>query len=130
MARWRYVGPDTEIGDLGKVGHGSVVDLTAAQLEQLDATQFQEVSLHEPMNILPWGTIPYVPDVTGKSQDESVAATTAASQEAIRAAGKELTPKQRHDAGEAPPHATAHAPHAANAPGKISTAGTPTRPKK
>ena len=99
MSRYKYKGPDATLGKLGPVGHGSIVEIGDIEFAKLDGTQFEVVRQSEPVNVLAHGTIPYVPDVPGKTQKEGNKETT----EAYRKANPPKTPaeKKRQDEADA-----------------------------
>src|SRR4029077_7356441 len=74
MSKWKYTGPDRELPGFGKVGHTSVLEATGAQIEELGPTFFEKVGDKELQSIVPWGSVPFTPDVTGLTSEESEAA--------------------------------------------------------
>lgn len=72
--RWRYKGPDDTLGKLGKIGHGSIIELDRSEVLEIGGTLFEEVALITPISIAPFGLNKYEPDVTGLTQSEVVEA--------------------------------------------------------
>jgi len=75
MSKYKYIGEDAELPRLGRVGHGSIIDILGNEIEAIGGTKLERVGEKEAENILPYGTIPFVPDVTGLTQAESEEAT-------------------------------------------------------
>jgi hypothetical protein len=99
MARFKYHGPDKDIGRFGPVGHGSILELSVAEANAIDGTLFERVSDSTPSNILPFGTIPYVPDVTGLTTEEAAKVSIAnpsVTSASMEAAGGTPGPRDKH----------------------------------
>jgi hypothetical protein len=71
MSRWKYNGPDRDLPGFGKVGHTSVIEATGTQIADFGGTFFEKLGDKALVSIVPWGSVPFVPDVTGLNQAES-----------------------------------------------------------
>lgn len=54
--RVTYIGPDREFPGFGRVGHGSVIEATEAQIAEFGGQVFEDAG-QEPVDILPYGSI-------------------------------------------------------------------------
>ena len=88
MSKWKYTGPDRELPGFGKVGHTSVIEATGAQIAEFGPTFFEKVGDKEIQTIVPFGTVPFVPDVTGLTREETAVADAKARKEARDAEDK------------------------------------------
>lgn len=70
MPRFKYNGPDAELGKLGKVGCGSILELDGNQVEEIGGELLETWTTKDPVNILPYGSVPYVLDTTGMNAQE------------------------------------------------------------
>ncbi len=69
-----------------------MLDATERQIQDFGPTFFEKVDEKERQNIVPFGSVPFVPDVTGLTQKESDAALAKAKKENQEAADKATPP--------------------------------------
>ncbi len=74
--RYKYNGPDAELGKLGKVGCGSILELDGNQVLEIGGELLEAWTTKDPVNILPYGSVSHVLDTTGLNKEEKEAAET------------------------------------------------------
>ncbi len=82
----KYLGPNRSLPGFGKVGHGSVIEVTNEQVAEFGVHLFE--ATEESINILPFGSAPLTQQAVQKQRDaqleEDVEAKRQATEERTR----------------------------------------------
>lgn len=68
--RVKYIGPDRSLPGFGKVGHTSIIEATQKQVDEFCAELFEPVADNTPVNILPYGTVPFDAQAFQRKQEK------------------------------------------------------------
>ena len=91
--RYKYNGHDAELGKLGKVGCGSILELDGNQVLEIGGELLEAWTTKDPVNILPYRSVPYVLDTTGMTKEEKVEAEAKFKAEQAKNAPDKPAPK-------------------------------------